>query len=261
MVHAVECWGIASDGARPAGAPEAAVDTGMAALVTLLGFYEIPADPHQLAREFASSGCALTSTALIRAARANGLKARASKSNVNRLAKLPLPAIIRDRTGAYVILAKAGPASVLVKEAGLPPTEWTLAELEQRWSGEIIFVTRRSSLNAEVMKFGLGWFLPVISRYRGLFTEVLVISFFLQVFGLVAPLFSQVIIDKVLVHRGLTTLDILVVGLAAIGTFEIVLGGLRTYIFSHTTSRIDAPTASSSWTRVSSSRMVPMTCW
>lgn len=212
----------------------------MAALITLLGFYEIPADPSQLAREFAPSGGTLTPTALVRAARSKGLKARAARTSIKRLGKLPLPAIIRDRTGAYVILAKAGQASVLVKEAGLPPAEWTHAELEQRWSGDIIFVTRRSSLNAEVMKFGLGWFLPVISRYRGLFTEVLIISFFLQVFGLVAPLFSQVIIDKVLVHRGLTTLDVLVVGLAAIGTFEIVLGGLRTYIFAHTTSRIDA---------------------
>src|SRR5207248_8942503 len=64
-------------------------------------------------------------------------------------------------------------------------------------------------------------------------------SFFLQLFALVSPLFFQVVIDKVLVHRTLSTLDVLVIGLIAIGVFEALLGGLRTYLFAHTTNRID----------------------
>ena len=68
---------------------------------------------------------------------------------------------------------------------------------------------------------------------------MLVASFFLQLFALVSPLFFQVVIDKVLVHRALTTLDVLVIGLVAISMFETVLGILRTYLFSHTTNRID----------------------
>ncbi|MFN2184343.1 MAG: type I secretion system permease/ATPase, partial [Anaerolineae bacterium] len=52
-------------------------------------------------------------------------------------------------------------------------------------------------------------------------------------------LFFQVVIDKVLVHRGLTTLDVLAIGLLAVSVFEVVLTGLRTYLFSHTTNRID----------------------
>src|SRR5262249_34667283 len=63
--------------------------------------------------------------------------------------------------------------------------------------------------------------------------------FFLQLFALVSPLFFQVVIDKVLVHRALSTLDVLIVGLLAIALFETVLGVLRTYLFSHTTNRID----------------------
>jgi ATP-binding cassette, subfamily B, bacterial HlyB/CyaB len=69
--------------------------------------------------------------------------------------------------------------------------------------------------------------------------EVLIASFFLQVFALVSPLFFQVVIDKVLVHRGLSTLEVLALGLAVIAVFEAMLGTLRTYLFSHTTNRID----------------------
>ena len=68
---------------------------------------------------------------------------------------------------------------------------------------------------------------------------MLVASFFLQTLALVSPLFFQVVIDKVLVHRALSTLDVLVIGLVAISVFETVLGILRTYLFSHTTNRID----------------------
>jgi subfamily B ATP-binding cassette protein HlyB/CyaB len=72
-----------------------------------------------------------------------------------------------------------------------------------------------------------------------LFYEVLGASFFIQLFGLVSPLLFQVIIDKVLIHRAMETLDVIVFALVSIAIFEVILGGLRTYMFSHTTTRID----------------------
>jgi ATP-binding cassette, subfamily B, bacterial HlyB/CyaB len=111
--------------------------------------------------------------------------------------------------------------------------------LWQRWTGQVLVTTRRSQLAGEDRKFDITWFIPAVVKFRRLFGEVLIATFFLQLFGLVSPLFFQVIIDKVLVHRGLTTLDVLVLGLILITIFEVILGGLRTYIFSHTTSRVD----------------------
>jgi ATP-binding cassette, subfamily B, bacterial HlyB/CyaB len=61
----------------------------------------------------------------------------------------------------------------------------------------------------------------------------------LQVFALITPLFFQVVMDKVLVHRGFTTLDVIAVGLAVVVVFEVTLNALRSYVFAHTTSRID----------------------
>ena len=87
--------------------------------------------------------------------------------------------------------------------------------------------------------FGISWFVGAIHKYRHLLGEVLLASFFLQLFALVSPLFFQVVIDKVLVSHTLTTLDVLVVGLIAISVFETILGILRTYLFAHTTNRID----------------------
>src|SRR5262249_33794491 len=105
--------------------------------------------------------------------------------------------------------------------------------------GGLILMTRRAGLSDMVRRFDVTWFLGAIQKYRRLLGEVLVASFFLQMLGLISPLFFQVVIDKVLVHRSLSTLDVLVVGLVAISLFETVLGVLRTYLFAHTTNRID----------------------
>src|SRR5580700_7541922 len=100
-------------------------------------------------------------------------------------------------------------------------------------------MTRRAGLGELARRFDITWFLQAMHKYRGLLTEVLVASFFLQLFALVSPLFFQVVIDKVLVHRGLSTLDVIVFGLVVVSLFESVLTALRTYVFSHTTNRID----------------------
>ncbi len=112
-------------------------------------------------------------------------------------------------------------------------------ELAGRWTGGLILLARRAPLPEGDEPFGFRWFLPALLRYRRLFGEVVVASFFVQLLALVTPLFFQVVVDKVLVHRGLTTLDVLAVGLLVVAVFEVALGGLRTYLFAHTTNRVD----------------------
>ncbi len=112
-------------------------------------------------------------------------------------------------------------------------------QFEEIWSGDLILITKRAGLLGSDSKFDFKWFIPAILKYRKLFTEVLLASFFIQLLALVTPLFFQVVIDKVLVHKGLTTLDVLAFGLIVVSLFEVLLGGLRTYLFSHTAQRID----------------------
>src|SRR6202045_1793655 len=100
-------------------------------------------------------------------------------------------------------------------------------------------MARRASLVDVARRFDVTWFLQAMHKYRRLLGEVLIASFFLQLFALVTPLFFQVVTDKVLTHRGFTTLDVLVIGLITVAIFEVVLGALRTYVFAHTTNRID----------------------
>jgi len=115
----------------------------------------------------------------------------------------------------------------------------TQAELEALWDGRIVLVARRAGLVDLARRFDITWFLGASGKYRGILGEVFVASFFLQLFALATPLIFQVVIDKVLVHRSMSTLDLLIVAFSAIAIFETVLGALRTYVFAHTTNRID----------------------
>ena len=157
-----------------------------------------------------------------------------------RLKKTALPVIAERRDGSFFILGKISEDSVLIQDPlESRPHSITRTEFEAQWSGQLILMTRRAGLGELIRRFDIAWFLQAMHKYRRLLGEVLVASFFLQLFALVSPLFFQVVIDKVLVHRGLTTLDVLVIGLVIVSVFESVLTALRTYVFSHTTNRID----------------------
>src|SRR5579883_1203443 len=213
-------------------------DPGLTALVMLLRFHGVGADPAQIRHQSGTN--AIGSAEMVRCAREFGLKARELKTNWARLAKTPLPAIALLKDGDFLLLGKVGDDKVVVQSTKTPrPELMTRSDLEAVWDGRLILMTRRANLAELTRRFDVTWFLGAIHKYRHQLGEVLVASFFLQLFALASPLFFQVVIDKVLVHRSISTLDVLVIGLLGIGLFETVLGILRTYLFSHTTNRID----------------------
>ncbi|RUW27364.1 type I secretion system permease/ATPase [Mesorhizobium sp. M4B.F.Ca.ET.215.01.1.1] len=219
-------------------APEGGDDSGLIALAILMRCHGIAADPDQIRHRMGAAPVGVTE--ILRCAKDFGLKAQAQRTNWNRLAVTPLPGIAVLRDGGYLILGKVVDDKLLVQRPSSPqPITMTQAEFEAIWDGGIILMTRRAALTDLSRRFDIGWFLGAVHKYRYLLSEVLVASFFLQVFALLSPLFFQVIIDKVLVHRSMSTLDVLVTGLVALTVFETVLGTLRVYLFAHTTNRID----------------------
>ncbi|OCI90920.1 peptidase C39 [Agrobacterium sp. 13-626] len=215
-------------------APTAGVET----FVLLLRFHGVAADPAQIRHRFGGAEIGLQE--MLRCSKEFELKARAISSNWSRLAKITLPAIAQRHDGSFFILGQVSATGVLIQDPVVGrPQELSRADFEAQWNGRLLLMTRRASLGTLAKRFDITWFLQAMVKYRRLLGEVLVVSFFLQLFALISPLFFQVVIDKVLVHRGLTTLDVLVIGLVTVSVFESLLTALRTYAFSHTTNRID----------------------
>jgi ATP-binding cassette, subfamily B, bacterial HlyB/CyaB len=215
-------------------------DSGLACLLLVARFHGLAAEPDPLRHRFGEPGSPFGASQILRAARDLGLKAREIPSTAERLADTPLPAIAGCRDGRYVVLAAVSEDRVLLHDPlQRAPAVLPREELLGRWNGRLILLARRAAPAEGAGPFGFRWFLPALLRYRRLFGEVIVASFFVQLLALVTPLFFQVVVDKVLVHRGLTTLDVLAVGLLVVAVFEVTLGGLRTFLFAHTTNRVD----------------------
>jgi subfamily B ATP-binding cassette protein HlyB/CyaB len=218
----------------------AAVDTGLACLVMLARFHQVAVEPAQLAHEFGQAGTAFGAREILLAAKKLKLKARPLQTTPDRLAKTPLPAIAAGLDGGWFLIAKAEGDKVLIQDPReQAPRILSRDELMARWSGQLILVASRASVLGEMAPFDVTWFIPALVKYRHLLRDVLVVSFFIQLLALISPLFFQVTIDKVLGHRSYSTLDVLCFGLLVVSIFEVLLGGLRTYVFSHTTNRID----------------------
>ncbi|MCW8883871.1 MAG: type I secretion system permease/ATPase [Motiliproteus sp.] len=219
---------------------ESPFDSGLACLVLIARFHQVAADANQLAHHFGQHDRPFNSTDLVRAARHLKLKSRAIHSQTQQLEKIALPAIAQSKDGDYFLLARVGDGKVLIQSpSNNKPEILSLEEFDQYWNGELILITRRSVLPGMSGKFDISWFIPSIIKYKKILIQVLIASFFIQLFALITPLFFQVIIDKVLVHQGLTTLDVLCFGLIVVSIFDVLLNGLRTYVFSHTTNRVD----------------------
>lgn len=179
-------------------------------------------------------------TTLVLAARKLGFKARMVSTPAARLALSNLPALALGDDGDAFIIARISGDQVLIHDlAEKRPQSIDMAALRQRYRGRLLQVASRASVLGELARFDFSWFIPAVIKYRKMLLEVFVVSFFIQLFALVTPLFYQVVMDKVLVHRGLTTLDVIAIGLVSIAVFDVVLSGLRTYVFAHTTSKID----------------------
>lgn len=190
------------------------VDTGLHSVALMAGYYRIAADPRQLGHELGLAGRVAGPADLVVAAKRLELKARwIIEATATRLKSCPLPAIIGLRQGGFVVLAHGTGLGEyrLADPVRRISHEVDLQQLCQHWDGNIVLITRRAGgAGANPKTFGFRWFLPSIWRYRRVLAHVLLASFFVQIFGLITPLFFQLVVDKVLVHKAMSTLIVLV---------------------------------------------------
>ncbi len=220
----------------------------------MAALHEIQADAAKLQHEYGVT--AFTSDKIMLAAKGLGMTARCKRQDPKRLDRAPLPAVAIDKHGEFFLLGKIDTgvpdsngtpdgdlvtekARALIQRPGEAPEVWTLENLLDRWTGELIFFTSKSSFVGEMASFDFRWFIPSLIKHRRLLGEVLLISFVIQLIGLITPLFFQVVMDKVLVNQAMKTLTVISIGLIAAIVFDVLLTGIRTYVSTQTSSKID----------------------
>jgi len=216
--------------------------SGIICLCVIAGRHQCSADPVQLTRALGLNVASpVTDTQILLAAKELGLKAKRAHTSWEALPRRSLPVIAELKTGEFVVLLRSDrDGRVLVGDPRKPrPESMDRERLEAIWSGGVVLIKSRLRLDNPNRPFDLFWFVPAIWKYRKILGEILAASFVIQLFGLATPLFTQVVIDKVLVHKSIPTLDVLAAGMLILIVFEAILSILKTHLMVHTTNRID----------------------
>jgi ATP-binding cassette subfamily B protein len=175
-----------------------------------------------------------------------GLHVQLLKVPPSAATRIPTPAMIQWDDGFALIYETTTREIVLgIPEAGLVRKthadflRWLKLERSLTPNHEFQVLLLKPTDETPQKRFGLGWFIPALKRYRGVLTEVLFASFFVQLFSLANPLIIQVIIDQVISKNSPDTLQVLGIFLVGVAAFEAILSSFRTYLFADTTNRID----------------------
>jgi len=215
------------------------------ALAGLCGVQRMPFDAHAVLQQFPPP---LDVATLMHAATALGLRVslRPVAARDLKHALLPLLALRREGAGVRLALVLSADArSALVAERDTEPRDIPLQEFAGSYAAEVLLVdlAQENSPPDPALTdrpFGLRWFIPELLRHKAIWREVLAASLVLQLVALATPLFTQVIIDKVVVHHSTSTLAVILGALAIFVAFSAALSYARQYLLLHTGNRIDS---------------------
>lgn len=209
-------------------------------------------DAGQLNHQFSKVDGEFNTADLNQALIAVGFDSKLKKGSLEALTKAASPLLVVTQHSvqgqSFAIVGGVDATSVVIQHPGsTAPQRITLTDFKKLWAGQWL-ETQRTTTTANptvghsstgAAKFGVSWFWHSLKKYKALMGEILLASFFVQIFALITPLIFQVVIDKVLTHRSLNTLDVMVIALLGVSLFEVVLTAMRHYLFSHTTNRMD----------------------
>jgi HlyB family type I secretion system ABC transporter len=219
---------------------QSAVDCGVTCLVMIGLYWGKRLDLNHLRNLANIDRRGATLKGLMMAAEAVGFTARPVKASLDQLAKQPLPAIVHWEGKHYVVVYEVTPREVLVADPELGRRRYTHAQFNQGWTGYTVILQPTIMLQqAPAAKQSLNRFIALLQPHRLVLGEIMIASLLIQIFGLITPILTQLLLDRVVVQRSASTLIAVGIGLLVVSIFRIVLSSIRQYLLYHTANRID----------------------
>ncbi|WP_129643210.1 peptidase domain-containing ABC transporter [Peristeroidobacter agariperforans] len=219
-------------------------------LASLCQLHRQPFDHALVASQYPGPHTTLT---LIEAAGQLGLKCglRAEQAGDVRSWAFPCIAFVRsggasDEPRPTLVLQADAERVLLLKAGDTAPSTLPCSSFAEMFAGEVFFAAPAAKATTEEQDgaasraFGFRWFVPELLKYRSIWRDVLLASLAIQLMALATPLFTQVVIDKVVVHHTMNTLVVVGVAMAAFMVFSSIMSWVRQYLILHTGNRIDA---------------------
>lgn len=184
------------------------------------------------------SGAALNN--LAKASESLGFRASPVRASFSRLQEQRNPWIAHWEGQHYIVVYRVKGDRVLVADPAIGMRSLSRAEFNTGWTGFALLLEPTPQLAATPdEKNSLGRFWGLLWPYRGLIGQIILASMLLQVFGLITPLFTQIILDKVVVNKSFVTLHAFSIGLILFGVWRIGISATRQYLLDYFSNRLD----------------------
>lgn len=182
-----------------------------------------------------------TELVLLQAAKKAGVKAKVRRLKAEQMKDIRIPVIARAYDGEYfLIITKKEEHFVILKPDRQQPELMEKEQLKKLWDGTVILVgSKKDIADSSTGAFGFRWFIPTILKFKKEFITVLTAIFVVQLLGIMTPVMTQVVVDKVLSHNTLSTLYTITAGIVIVYLYELIISLAKNYVFLHTTNRID----------------------
>ena len=215
------------------------METGLVSIEVVSKIHSVSIDIQSVQRRYFIEK-ELTGEEVVRILRDHGIRSRLKKlKSIEALLKYPLPLIIISADNEFHILIGRKDEKLFIFDCKeKKPREMTEAEFLQFWSRKAIALYPRFTKTEFFLN--MKWLFKEFYKHRPVFAAVVTASFFIQLFGLVSPLFIQVIIDKVLAHHALTTLEVVAGAFLIVLVFDTIMNLMRNYLLYHTANKVDA---------------------
>ena len=219
---------------------------GIVCLCFAARFHHIESDPKKVSEALGRKIDAGISKAIAYAADLINLSARTVQIRTKDLNKIELPALAFLNNGETIAILQLSETHALVFDPTDPkkPKFISLELLNDIWSKKIVLLKKKLEITGDDVQFDIWTIARVLGKSKNILVEIILASFMIQLFGLATPLLTQVIIDKVVVHKNLDTLYVLGVGICLVMIFETILTATKGYLVAHIAARTDAVVSS-----------------
>jgi ATP-binding cassette subfamily B protein len=178
---------------------------------------------------------------LANAAENLGFNCRPVKASLDKLAQQPLPAIAHWQGNHYIVVFEISAQHVIICDPAIGQRKLSHGEFREGWTGYCLLLEPTIALKNTAGNSTKFWQLfQLIQPHKLIIGEILIASIVLQIFGLISPIFTQLILDRAVIHKSASSLTTFSIGLLIFGAFQIGMTALRQYLMSITANRIDA---------------------
>ncbi|MGB7417524.1 MAG: ABC transporter transmembrane domain-containing protein, partial [Thermosynechococcaceae cyanobacterium] len=177
---------------------------------------------------------------LTAAAESIGFSARPVRADLDGLRQEKLPAILHWQENHYVVAYRIRRNRVHIADPAVGRLTLKRSEVEKQWTGYALLLQPTPNLRKTPNAKSTLWnYVELLKPHWFVLLEIIVAALVIQILGLVTPMLTQLLLDRVVVQRSVSTLTAVGSGLMIFGVFRVILSGLRRYLLAHTGNKID----------------------